>query len=105
MTDNELQSEHAPALEELPVGKIKAWMPPRTPDVITIENNNQGRNPAHRGGSFQVKLAGAESWEEVKELAWGESHTYDSYGGAFVVRNKGTIALNVAYQWPAGVRG
>jgi hypothetical protein len=90
-------------LEELPTTKVKAWSPPRSPQVITVDNDNRARNPAHRVGVFQVKLPGSSGWEPEQTLDWEESVTYDAGGDDFAVRNKGTITLNLRYKWPLGV--
>jgi hypothetical protein len=88
-------------LEELPTSKVKAWTPPRSPKVITVENDNQGRNPAHRVGIFQVKMA--DGWEDEQTLGWDQAITYEAGGDDFAVRNKGTVALNLRFQWPLGI--
>lgn len=101
MSDFEAQVETT--LEELPTSKVKAWTPPRSPRVITVENDNQGRNPAHRVGAFQVKMADGAGWQDEQTLDWEQAVTYEAGGDDFAVRNMGTVALNLRYKWPLGI--
>ncbi|HEY5198368.1 MAG TPA: hypothetical protein VIJ51_15210 [Solirubrobacteraceae bacterium] len=101
MTD--FEAKIPTTLEELPTGKVKAWTPPRSPRVITVENDNRGGNPAHRTGTFQVKLHGRTGWEDEQTLEWEEALTYEAGGDDFAIRNRGTVVLNLRYQWPLGV--
>jgi hypothetical protein len=100
---SDFEADIAITLEELPTSKVKAWRPPRSPEVITVQNDNGARNPAHRVGVFQVKLPGRTGWEDEQTLEWDEAQTFVAGGQDFAVRNKGGVSLNLRYQWPAGV--
>ncbi len=84
-------------VDELPPGKIKAWVLPNVPEVVRISNSNQAHNPAHRAGSFQMKFHDSTTWDD-EELAWGESRSYETGLVEMKVRNNGRAGLTLSYE-------
>jgi hypothetical protein len=84
-------------VDELPPGKIKAWVLPNVPEVVRVSNSNQAHNPAHRTVTFQMKFHGGAAWED-EELAWGDSKSYDTGLVEMKVRNNGRAGLTLSYE-------
>jgi len=84
-------------VDELPPGKIKAWVLPNVPELVRVSNSNQAHNPAHRDVSFQMKFHGSTTWDD-EQLAWGESRSYDTGLVEMTVRNNGRVGLTLSYE-------
>jgi hypothetical protein len=97
MTELDPQPGIPPAVEDLPPGKAKIWMPPRSPTLVTVVNTNDQHNMAHRDGTFEVKFDGETAWEG-HALEWHESQSFDTGYKPFAVRNTGRIGLTIDYQ-------
>jgi hypothetical protein len=83
--------------DDLPTGKVKAWLPPNVPRTVTVANSNQSGNLAHREGRFQVKFPGNTAWEDDEPLGWDESRSYETGMEPLMVRNSGRVTLSIRY--------
>ncbi len=84
-------------VDELPPGKVKAWVLPNVPEVVRVSNSNQAHNPAHREVTFQMKFNDSTTWDD-EQLAWGESRSYETGLVEMKVRNNGRAGLTLSYE-------
>jgi hypothetical protein len=94
---DEAQPGVSRGVDDLPPGKVKAWLVPNVPEVVRVANSNETHNVAHRDVSFQVKLAGSTKWVD-EALTWGEDRTYDTGLMPLAVRNNGRVNLTIMYE-------
>lgn len=97
MESSEGQAGVNRGVDDLPPGKVKAWLWPNVPVTVVVTNTNESHNLAHRDAVYQVKLDD-NSWGEPESLAWGEDRTYETGLKPVAVRNKGTVSLSLEYQ-------
>jgi hypothetical protein len=97
MDSSEGQAGVNRGVDDLPTGKVKAWLWPNVPITVTVTNTNESHNLAHRDGLFQVKLDD-KSWSEPESLPWGEKTSFETGLKPLAVRNKGTVGLTLEYQ-------